>query len=557
MRRTDGQTPTDARDVTEPGSPEQVGIEQPAATPGSNLRIVAAASLIVTIGAIASRVLGWVRLAVIGAQFGAGRELDAYFAAFRIPDAIFQLVVAGTLFTALLPVFVSYRARHDEVEAWKVASSVINLVLIALAALSLVMAIFAPLFVPIVAPGFDAPTTELTVRMTRLMLLSPVFLGLGAVVSGILNGYDRFAVPSLAPLVYNLAIIAAAIFVAPILGVEALAVGVAVGALGHLLVQLPALMRVGSRYDLRIHLHHPGVRQVTRLMVPRAVGLAATQANFVVSTILASGLPGGSITAYNYGFQLSQVPVGIVGVSIAVALFPTLSRSAALGQVAEVRSQVANSLRVMFFLSAPITAIMVALREPVTAVFFQYGAFSSESTRETAGALLFFSLAIFAHNQVQVLARAFYALHDSRTPVIWAVVAVVVNLLVMAWLVGPMGVDGLALAMSLSAVIEVIGLIWALQRRIDSIEGRSILRSAGLSTVAGLMAGLLMLGGLEVTRGLAPVLLQNGFLRILALLGLSSAGIATFIVAAAAFRIPELAQMRDLAARRLRRRPAA
>ncbi len=294
-------------------------------TPGpSTARVLATASLILTVAALASRLLGWIRLLVIGSQFGASRELDAYFAAFRIPDAIFQLVVAGALSAALIPVFSSYRARGQEAEAWRLASSIINLVVIALAGLSLLMAIFAPLLVPIVAPGFDAPTTELTIRMTRVMLLSPVLIGMGAVVSGILNSYQRFAVPSLAPLAYNLVIILAAIFLAPIMGVEGLAVGVAIGSLAHLVIQLPELGKVGQRYDLTIGLRHPGVLKVAFLMGPRMLGLAAGQLNFIVSTILASGLPAGSLTAYNYAFQLSQIPVGVLGVSVAVALFPTI-----------------------------------------------------------------------------------------------------------------------------------------------------------------------------------------------------------------------------------------
>ena len=223
----------------------------PPEPPGpSTARVLAQASLILTVAALASRLLGWVRLLVIGSQFGASRELDAYFAAFRIPDAIFQLVVAGALSAALIPVFSSYRARGQEVEAWRLASSVINLVIIALAGLSLLMAIFADLLIPIVAPGFDPQTTELTVRLTRIMLLSPVLIGMGAVVSGILNSYERFAVPAVAPLAYNLAIIGAAIFLAPIMGVEGLAIGVALGSLAHLVIQLPQLGRVGQRYDL-------------------------------------------------------------------------------------------------------------------------------------------------------------------------------------------------------------------------------------------------------------------------------------------------------------------
>ena len=513
-------------------------------------RVLVTASLILTVAALASRLLGWIRLLVIGSQFGATRELDAYFAAFRIPDAIFQLVVAGALSAALIPVFQSYRARGQDEEAWHLASSVINLVLIALAALSLLMAIFAPLFVPIVAPGFDAPTTELTVRMTRIMLLSPVLIGMGAVVTGILNSYQQFTVPAIAPLLYNLAIIGAAIFLAPIMGVEGLAVGVAIGSMAHLVVQLPNLARVGQRYDLTIGLGHPGVRRVALLMGPRMLGLAAGQLNFLVSTVLASGLPEGSLTAYNYAFQLSQIPVGVVGVSIAVALFPTLSQDAALGRIGEIRRQVANAVRVLVFVAAPLMAIMIVLREPLTSVFYQYGLFSQAATDRTASTLLFFAIGLVGHIVVHVLTRAFYAMQDTRTPVAWAIVAVVINVPLMVALVGPMGVEGLALALSIASVLEVIGLMWSLRRRIDSVEETALVRSLGRAAVAAFAAGLLMLGGLTVVESSMTALLDNSVGRIAVLLGLSAAGAAIFLLVAAALRSPELEQLRRLLRRR-------
>ena len=491
---------------------------------------------------------------VIGSQFGASREVDAYFAAFRIPDAIFQLVVAGALSAALIPVFQSYRARGQDAEAWELASSVINLVLIGLAGLSLLMVIFAPVFVPIVAPGFDAPTTELTIRMTRVMLLSPVLIGMGAVVTGILNSYQQFTVPAIAPLLYNVAIILAAILLAPIMGVEGLAVGVAVGSLAHLVVQLPNLARVGQRYDLTVSLRHPGVRRVAWLMGPRTLGLAAGQLNFLVSTVLASGLPEGSLTAYNYAFQLSQLPVGVVGVSIAVALFPTMSQDAALGRIGEIRRQVANAIRVLVFVAAPLTAIMVVLREPLTSVFYQYGLFGQSATDRTASTLLFLSLGLVGHIVVHVLTRAFYAMQDTKTPVLWAIVAVAINVPLMAALVGPMGVEGLALALSISAVLEVIGLLWSLHRRIESVEEATIGRSVARAFVAGVAAALLMLGGLTVVEGSLAGWLDNPVGRLLALLVLSSAGIAIFLIVAAALRAPELDQLRSLLRRRTRRR---
>jgi putative peptidoglycan lipid II flippase len=522
----------------------------------STARILAQASLVLTVAALASRVLGWVRLLVIGSQFGASRELDAYFAAFRIPDAIFQLVVAGALSAALIPVFQGYRARENEQEAWRLASSVINLVLIGLAGFSLLMAIFAPWIVPLVTPGFDAPTTELTIRMTRVMLLSPVFIGMGAVVSGILNSYERFAVPAIAPLLYNLAIIGAAIFLAPVMGVEGLAVGVAIGSLAHLLVQLPNLAAVGQRYDLTISLHHPGVRRVAWLMGPRTLGLAAVQINFIASTLLASGLPEGSVTAYNYAFQLMQVPVGVVGVSIAVVLFPRLSRDAALGRVRDVRAQLATALRILLFIAAPLTAVMTVLREPLTAVFFQYGLFSAQSTQRTAEALLFFTIGLGAQTLVPLLARTFYALQDTRTPVIWAIAAVALNVPLMAWLAGPMGVGGLALALTITATLEVIGLLWALRQRLNGVQGGELLGSLARSTVAAVAAALVLLGGLQLAQAGFASLLAHGLGRLIVLLALSAMGPAIFVLVAAALRSPELGELRRLLQGRFRRSPS-
>jgi putative peptidoglycan lipid II flippase len=417
-------------------------------------------------------------------------------------------------------------------------------VLIALGGLSLLMAIFAPIVVPVVAPGFDVPTTELTVRMTRIMLLSPVFIGMGAVVSGILNSYERFAVPAIAPLVYNLCIIVSAIVLAPLIGVEGLAVGVAIGSLAHLAIQLPELGKVGQRYDLTIGLSLPGVRQVLWLMGPRTLGLAAGQINFLASTFLASGLQEGSLTAYNYAFQLMQVPVGVVGVSVAVALFPRLSRAAALGKIREVRRHVAQALRILIFAAAPLTAVMIVLRGPLTAVFFQYGLFSASSTERTAGALLFFTLGLAAFIVVAVLARAFYALQDTRTPVIWAVVAVAINVPLMAWLVGPMGIDGLALAMSLTAIIEVLGLVWALRSRLDGLDLEDVGSSLARSAIAGGAAALAMFGALRSVELWLPGLLIHPVGRLVSLLVLSGIGLAAFILVAAGLRSGELGELR-------------
>jgi putative peptidoglycan lipid II flippase len=276
-----------------------------------------------------------------------------------------------------------------------------------------------------------------------------------------------------------------------------------------------------------------------------------------VSTVLASGLVVGSVTAYNYAFQLSQIPVGVLGVSVAVALFPTFSRHAALGRIAEIRRQLSTSLRVLIFVAAPLTAVMIVLAGPIAAVFFQYGLFSQAASERTAGALVFFSMGLGGHIVVHVLTRAFYAMQDTRTPVLWAIVAVAINVPLMIVLAGPMGVAGLALALSISATLEVLGLLWALRRRIGSVDEAEVLRSLARSALAALVAGLAMLGGLAATQTWLAALLANGAGRVVALALLAGGGTAIYLLAGTVLGSAELAQVRRYLTGRWPRRRAA
>jgi putative peptidoglycan lipid II flippase len=237
-------------------------------------------------------------------------------------------------------------------------------------------------------------------------------------------------------------------------------------------------------------------------------------------------------------------------------LFPRLSRDAALGRVRDVRAQLATALRILLFIAAPLTAVMTVLREPLTAVFFQYGLFSAQSTQRTAEALLFFTIGLGAQTLVPLLARTFYALQDTRTPVIWAIAAVAVNVPLMAWLAGPMGVGGLALALTITATLEVIGLLWALRERLNGVQGGELLGSLVRSTVAAAAAALVMLGGLQLAQAWFASLLGHGLGRLIVLLALSAMGLAIFVVVAAALRSPELGELRRLLQGRLRRSPS-
>jgi putative peptidoglycan lipid II flippase len=334
-------------------------------------RSLARAGLVVSSAFLVSRVLGWVRLVVIGNIFGASADLDAFFAAFRIPDLLFQLVAAGALSSALIPVISGLFAGGEHDRAWRVVSTIADLLVVALLILGVVVFLAAPVLVPsFIAPGFDPATTDETITLTRIMLLSPIFLALGAVATSVLNAADRFAAAAVAPIVYNLAIIGAAFILVPSMGVEGLAVGVVAGSVGHLLVQLGPLRALGFTYRPIVDLADSAARKTLGLMAPRAIGLGATQITFVVVTALATTLGVGAVTALTVAFTLLQIPIGVIGVPLGVVLLPTLSRTAAQGDLEEFRDLLSRALRVLVVAMVPIAALFAILRTDVVTLLF-------------------------------------------------------------------------------------------------------------------------------------------------------------------------------------------
>ncbi len=508
---------------------------------GSAARTLARAGLIVTLGFFASRVLGWLRLVIISTQFGAGPELDAYLAAFRIPDLIFQLVAAGALSSALIPVLSGLLANEDEARAWRVVSTVINLMMLVLLVLAVVVAVAAPVLIPFVTPGFDAVHTELTIRLSRMMLLSPILLALGAVAISVLNTTGRFASSALAPLVYNLAIILAAVFLAPSMGVEGLAIGVVVGSLGHLAIQLPPLLRqTRFEYDFRLDLQDPAARQALLLMLPRAIGLGAGQITFVVNTTLASAFIGG-ITAYNVAFTVVQIPLGVIGVPLGVVLLPSMSRAMATGAMREFGVLVLRSLRLLIYVMLFLTAVMMVLRRHVVTLLFGYGEFDERAIDVTANTLLFFLISLAAHSMIAILARAFYAGQDTRTPVIAAILSVVVNVVVSLTTVGTLGLSGLALGIALGGWFEAGLLTVLLWQRTPGIDIGSFGRALVEFAIGALLAGIAAVAVVRLTTALLgpdptkPLLL---FQMVIA----GGAAAAVYVAYSLFVRVPELPQ---------------
>lgn len=465
----------------------------------SNTRQVARAASLVMVLFVASRTMGLLREMVIARQFGTSAELDAYLAAFRLPDLFFALMAGGALSSAFIPVFSSYLARDDEADAWRLASAIINWVLLLLSAAGVLAALSAPTLVAyVIAPWFDPAQQALTAELMRWMLVSTVIFGVSGVVMGILNARQHFLLPALAPVVYNAAIIIGVWFLGPTIGVRGAVIGVVTGAAGHLLLQVPGLWRAGMRFAPRLAPRDPGVREVGRLMAPRALGQGAVELNHLVNVILASGLPAGSLSALNYGRIIMLLPQGVIAQSVAIAAFPTFSTLAARGEWDELRHVLVATLRSVLYFTLPAAVGLIWLREPLISTIFEGRAFDARSTQAVAWALIFYALGLVGHAVVEIVTRAFYALHDTRTPVAVGVSAMLANIALSVGLISlfdeiswmPHG--GLALANSVATTGEMAVLLYLISKRLRGWEGRGLVSALwrmGLACM-GMLIGL-------------------------------------------------------------------
>jgi putative peptidoglycan lipid II flippase len=511
-------------------------------TVSSSTRQIARAATLVMALFLLSRIAGLAREMIISARFGTSADLDAYLAAFRVPDLLFQLVAGGALGSAFIPVFTGCLTRRDLTGAWRVFSAVTNLVLIILTGLAVVAGVAAPWLVKtVLAPGFSPEQQALTVSLMRWMLVSTVVFGVSGIVMGVLNSFQHFLLPALAPLIYNLCIIAAALFLAPSLGIYALVIGVVVGSLLHLDVQLFGLWWYGARYRAILGLHDPSVREVGRLMGPRVLGLAVVQINFWVNTLLASRLVEGSISSLNYAWLLMLLPQGIVAQAAATAAFPTFAALEARGRHGELRHTVSSTLRGVLFLTIPAAAGLFVWRVPLIRMLLERGEFTARSTQMTAAALAFFAFGLIGHSVVEITARAFYALHDTRTPVAIGVGAMTLNVLLSLLLIQPLQHAGLALANTLATSLEMVLMVWLLARRMGGLEWPQLLSTilrAGLATL--IMAVPLAWAGERWSGGPAVLVGAAGLV----------AAAALYLGAAIVLRMPEVQVIRQLGRRR-------
>lgn len=473
-------------------------------------KTIGAAALVLGGSMLASRLLGLLRDRLLASRFGAGEELDIYFAAFRIPDFIYGILIMGGFTAVFLPIFSEYFEKNKE-EAFRMVSNLLNVLFLLLAGFALILFIFMPFLIQFVTPGFSNETREATIPLARLMLLSPILLGISAVFSGMLQYFRKFLVYSLAPVLYNAGIIFGILFFVPAFGLIGLAWGVVLGAMLHFLIQIYPVFQSGFSFKNILSFFDPSLFRMARLTAPRIVGAAAFHVNLVVITALASTLAVGSIAVLSFANNLHFLPIGVIGVSLATAAFPLLSQAVARKNDIEFQESFLRAVRIIFFFIIPIASFMFLLRFHIIHLVLGTGEFGFAETRLTAAVFGAFALGVFFQSLVPLFARAFYALKDTKTPTLIGIAAVLSNVtmaLTLLWIFSfPNVIQGflvsflevadiedarvLALPLAISASVILQGFLLALfLKRKIGLNMRKISGPLNRIGVSGIIMGI-------------------------------------------------------------------
>lgn len=452
---------------------------------------VGGAALLIAVAGIASRVLGFLRDRILASQFGAGDVLDAYYAAFRIPDLLYGFLVLGALSAAFVPIFTELVSEDKKRDAWKLASGILNLMLLALGVLALLGIIFAPALTALLTPGFAAEKRDMAILFTRIMLLSPVFLAVSAVFGGMLISFKQFAAYSLAPIFYNVGIIIGALFLTEELGPEGLAWGVVLGSFFHMAIQWPALSRSGFLYEFSAvrAWKDRTIRRVIKLMIPRSIGMAVNQFGLLVMTVFASTLASGSLAAFTLANNIQGVPLGLFGIAFSLAVFPTLSLYAAKKNEKDFFLLLSETSRRILFFVLPLSIFMIVFRAQVVRVILGAGEFNWEDTILTFEVLKFLAISLFAQSLIPLFARAFFALQNTKTPLYIALVSEAVHIILIPILLPEYAIEALAIAFSAATILNFFLLYFFLRKRIHGWSDASFAFPIGKILLATLLAG--------------------------------------------------------------------
>ena len=521
----------------------------------STTKTVAKAAGIMMAAIFISRILGLIREMVIANQFGGGGLVSAYRMAFVLPDTLYFMLSSGALSSAFIPVFTEYWTRGEKEEAWKVFSVVGTFIFLVLGGAIVLLEVFARWVVPVVAMGFAREHPDLipiTTQMTQVILPAQMFFFLGGLMIATLYARQHFVAPALGPIIYNIFIIGGGVFLASRLGVKGLIWGALVGAfLGNFVLQAFAMRKLGVQFKPSLHLRHPGVVKVGKLALPVILGLSLPYFDVNINFWFAAFLNKGAVAALGFANRLMQVPLGVFAQAAAVALFPTLAAQAARKEMGELRSSVNFGLRGILLLTVPSSVLMAILAKPIVVALFQHGKFTPEASAAASSALVFYSIGIAGWAGQAIITRGFYALQDTIVPVVAGTIMTIIFVPMNWLLMKPLSHGGLALATSITAIMNMILLLELLRRRLKGINGRLIIRSFTKVMAASAVAGLVAWFALGMISSRFPV--TRTMNAIIVVLGASIPAVLAYIGMIALLKVDEATEVWKLVSRRLRR----
>ena len=492
-----------------------------------------------------SRILGLLRDQVLAAIFGASNDMDAFIVAFRIPNLVRDLFAEGAMSAAFVPTFTRRLTLNGKDNAWRLGNNLLSALLIATAVLVAAGIVFARPLVTAYAEDFSRVPgkLELTIWLTRIMLPFLTMVAVAAAVMGMLNSLHHYFLPALAPAMFNIATLVCAFVLVPIMPslglppITAIAIAALLGGALQVLVQWPALWREGFRYRFVLDPRDPGLRQVLLLMGPGTIGLAATQVNLFVNTLLATSQGTGAVSWLSYAFRLMYLPIGLFGVSIATAALPAVSRYAAVGDEAGIRRTSAEAIAMMMVLNVPATLGLVTLADPIVRLLFERGQFTPSDTASTAAAVRFYAVGLVGYATARIVSPVFYAIRQSRVPVAVSLCAIAINIVASVALVRVMGFRGLALGTSLAMLVNGVALLLMLRHRLHGIEDRYL----AITLCKILVASIVMAGVSSSVERLAPGVVPGpgSLAQAVRLLAAIGAGLVALAAAAKLLRIRE------------------
>jgi len=515
-------------------------------------KTIVGAAVVVGILSFASRIVGLIRDRILAGAFGAGETLDVYYAAFKIPDLFFQLIVVGALSASFIPLFTKHYRGLSKKDAWMFTNNILHLLGVVIFVATIVLIIFARPLASLVAPGFDSVMQSHVASFMRIMFLSQILLAFSMVYGSILQSLKRFTLYAFAPIVYNAGIIVGALFFVDRLGTIGLAWGVVFGAFMHVLLQLFGSYSAGYRYQYVMDWKDKDAKEVLRMTGPRMFSIGVTQLLFVVLSIMATTMGSGSVTMFQFAYNIQFFPVGIIGISYAIAAFPAFAEHLGQKDLNAFRSAFSSTIRQVLFFMIPMMLLFLILRSQVVRIIVGAGSFDWNATITTADTLAFFALSCIPQAFVFILARSFFALQDTATPLTAGVISALFGIISAFLFEKVFGVIGLAMAFSFAAIINMV-LLWVpLRTRVGSLDELHIVQSLMKMTLAGVGSAVVMHVFKPITVGMFPL---DTFFGVFLQLSISGgAGFLTYLGISRILRSEELEVFVSALHRRLLRK---